>query len=128
MRLYSVAVASLTIRAATKWTDNLLSQYEIPEVIHQDRGRARGLSWNALVRIGLIRVLSEDLGCGVRESVALAAGLLEGTGSVEVVAFLGIHFNRSALEAMLRARLADVLEPAPRPRRGRPPKRAGSGG
>ena len=124
MRLYSVAVASLAIGAPPKWTDNLLSQHAIPEVTHQDRGVARGVSWNALVRIDLIRVLSQELGCGLRGAVSLAAALIDGPGQHEAAGFLALRFDRPALEAALHVRLREALESAPRPRRGRPARRS----
>ena len=125
MRLYSIAVVSLTVGAPNKWTDNLLSQYDIHEVVHHERGVPRGVSWSALVRIAMIRAMNEHLGCGVRESVALSKRLMDGEGRVDVAPFLGVHFDRRALEASLQARLADALESAPRPRRGRPSRRSG---
>jgi hypothetical protein len=124
MRLYSVAITSLTIRAPIKWTDNLLSQYDIPEVVHQDRGKSRGISWNALVRISLIRSLNQELGCGVRDAVVLAGDLIDQlTGTRAASGSLTLRFERSALESELRRRLGDVIESAPRPRRGRPSRR-----
>jgi hypothetical protein len=124
VRFYSIAIASLTVRAPVKWTDNLVSQHHIPDVAHRDRGVARGVSWNALVRIGLIRSLTQEIGCGVREAVALASDLIDGPGSLKAGDCLALHFDRPALEARLRDRLREVIESAPRPRRGRPPKRA----
>jgi hypothetical protein len=126
MRLYSVAIASLAVQAPVKWTDNLLSQHPIPEVTRRERGVSRGITWNALVRIALIRELHQGLGCGVREAVSLAARLMEapaltvdGTGGA-----LTLGFERSALERVLQSRLSEAIESAPRPRRGRPPDRA----
>jgi hypothetical protein len=123
VRLYSVAVASLAIRAPLKWTDNLLSQYDIPEVVHQDRGMPRGISWNALVRMALIRALNQEFGCGVRDAVTLSSALIEGPGTLETAGFLALSIDRPALEGALQNRLREALESAPRPRRGRPARR-----
>jgi hypothetical protein len=123
VRFYSVAVTSLAIGAPVRWTDNLLSQHEVGDVAHFERGVARGISWNGLVRIGLIRSLHQELGCGVRDAVSLAQTLLERSGTVDVAGALTLRFDRSAFEATLRDRLKDVIETAPRPRRGRPPRR-----
>jgi hypothetical protein len=38
---------------------------------------------------------------------------------------LTLGFERNGFERALHARLADALESAPRPRRGRPPRREG---
>jgi hypothetical protein len=115
-------VASLAVDAPRKWTDNLLSQHSISDVAHRQRGAARGISWQGLVRIGIIRALHIELGCGVREAVALAQRLLESPGEEPLRAgALTISLDRDAFERDLHARLRDALESAPTPRRGRPP-------
>lgn len=125
MRLYSVAVASLAVDAPLKWTDNLLAHHEIPDVRSRARGVARGVSWTGLVRIALIRELHLALGCGVREAVALSDLLLHAPASqVTVGRWTTLGFDLDALEHELRGRLSEVLESAPRPRRGRPARRA----
>lgn len=125
MRLYSIAVVSLAIGAPTKWTDNLIAHHEIPDVRSRTRGVARGVSWNALVRIALVRELHLGLGCGVREAVSLADLLLRAPmGTTSAGRWLTVTFARAAFEQELQRRLADALESAPRPRRGRPVPRA----
>lgn len=125
MRLYSVAVASLAVNAPFKWTDNLLAHHDIPEVRSRARGVARGVSWAGLVRIALIRELHVGLGCGVREAVALSGALLQSpSSSVSTGSWLTLGVDREELERDLHRRLSEVLESAPRPRRGRPPRRA----
>ena len=125
MRLYSVAIASLAVRAPLKWTDNLLSQHPIPEVTRRERGVARGVSWSALVRMALVRELHVRLGCGVREAVALAANLIDTPSlAIDDAGALSVTFDRPALERTLQARLGEAIESAPRPRRGRPPRRS----
>lgn len=127
MRSYSVAVASFAIQASVRWTDNLLSQHRIPEIPVVGRGIARRLSRAAVIRLAIIRELHTALGCGVRESVALAADVL---GSDQGVVHLGGHLrlelDRDALVRATDVRLRDALESAPAPRRGRPPKRRSS--
>ena len=125
MRLYSVAVASLTIDAPIKWTDNLITQHVIQDVRSRTRGVARGISWAGLVRIALVRELHVALGCGVREAVALSdALLLASPGNLKVGRWSTLAFDRRVLEQDLQRRLAEALESAPRPRRGRPVRRA----
>lgn len=125
MRLYSVAVASLAIDAPVKWTDNLIAHHAIPDVRSRTRGIARGVSWAGLVRIALIRELHLALGCGVREAVALSERLLRtADGVLTAGRWTSLGFDRRALEDELQRRLADALESAPRPRRGRPARRS----
>jgi hypothetical protein len=124
VRLYSIAVTSLAIGAPLKWTDNLLAHHALPEVRSRTRGVARGVSWAGVVRIALIRALHLELGCGVREAVALSESLLRAPGGqVTHGAWLSLAVDRSSLDRELQARLAEALESAPRPRRGRPPRR-----
>ena len=125
MRFYSVAVSALTVGAPIKWTDNLLAHHDVEGVLSKSRGVARGVSWAGLVRIALIRELHQTLGCGVREAVALAAGIAGSpTSSVALGRWTTLSIDRAALERELQRRLVEVLESAPRPRRGRPPRRA----
>lgn len=121
MRLYSVALASLALGVPVKWTDNLIAHHHIPDVRSKARGVARGVSWAGLVRIALIRELHLTLGCGVRDAVALSARLLDAAdGVVAVSPWMTLGFDRRTLETDLRQRLAEAMESAPRPRRGRP--------
>lgn len=121
MRLYSVALASLALGVPVKWTDNLIAHHHIPDVRSKARGVARGVSWAGLVRIALIRELHLTLGCGVRDAVALSARLLDAAdGVVAVSRWMTLGFDRRTLETDLRQRLAEAMESAPRPRRGRP--------
>jgi hypothetical protein len=123
-RLYDIAVASLAIRAPVKWTDNLLSQHTIPDVHRIARGVARGISWSALVQIALVRELHVRLGCAVHQAVSLATDLLASPdGSASSADYVTLLVDRPAFERALQLRLADALEMAPRPRRGRPPSR-----
>jgi hypothetical protein len=124
MRLYSVALTALAIDAPQKWTDNLIAHHDIPDVRSRSRGVARGVSWPGLVRIALIRDLHVALGCGVREAVALSDVLLRApSGRTGIGRWSTLGFERSALEQDLQRRLAEALESAPRPRRGRPARR-----
>ncbi len=122
MRSYDVAVASLAIDAPLKWTDNLLSQHRLPDVVSERRGVARRISYSGLVRLALIRLLHVELRLGVGDAVRVADQLLdsEGTGVYES-GQLRLSVDRSALERALDLRLTEVLESAPTPRRGRPP-------
>ena len=131
MRLYSVAVASVAIEAPEKWTDNLIAHHVLAGVQSRARGVARGISWPALVHIALIRVLHTRMGCSVRDAVSFAAALLASPDNLLAAGpHLTLAFDRERFERDLHRHLADALESAPRPRRGRPRQRglARSGG
>lgn len=124
MRLYSVAIASLAVDAPIKWTDNLIAHHRIAEVRSRARGVSRGVSWAGVVRIALIRALHLHLGCGIREAVALSSDLLRSAdGTITLGGRLALVVDRDALERELQRRLAETLESAPSPRRGRPARR-----
>ena len=124
MRSYDIAVASLAIDAPTKWTDNLLSQHAIPNVISAHRGIARRITHQALVRIAIVRQLHVRLGVSVADAVRLAAHVLDSwPAGVHTSGQLTLSIDLEALERQLDNRLADALESAPAIRRGRPPGR-----
>ncbi len=123
MRGYDIRVAALALAAPAKWIDNLLSQHEVGDVVHARRGVARKISHSALVHLALTRELHELLGMGVRDALQLARELLTSTATEVPTGHLRIALDRSALERTLDLRLREVLESAPAPRRGRPPRR-----
>jgi len=124
MRGYDLRIAGLAIRAPVKWIDNLLSQHEVVEVPRARRGVARKISHTALVHLALTRELHASLGLGVREALQLSQELLANTKEAGVpTGHLRISVDRETLERTLDARLREVLESAPSPRRGRPSRR-----
>jgi hypothetical protein len=130
VRFYDVAMTSLAIDAPIKWTDNLLSQHRVAEVVVARRGVARRVPHSALVHLALTRVLHVDVGLSVRDALELAQQLLAAheAGTAEVRRGpLRILCDRAALERSLERRLRDALESAPSPRRGRPRARSSNG-
>ena len=125
MRSYDLRVAALVIRAPGKWIDNLLSQHDVVEVARARRGIARKISHPALVHLALTRELHESLGMAVRDAIRLSRVLLASTNEAGVpIGHLRLSFDRVTLERTLDMRLREVLESAPAPRRGRPPRRS----
>jgi hypothetical protein len=125
VRFYDVAMTSLAIDAPLKWTDNVLSQHDVTDVVADRRGVARRLPHSALVHLALTRELHVSVGLSVRDALELALELLTqndaASGVFEVRrGHLRISCDRSALERTLERRLREALESAPSPRRGRP--------
>jgi hypothetical protein len=126
VRSYDVAVTSLAINAPIKWTDNLLTQHTVPEVVSARRGIARRISHPALIRIALIRQLHLSLGVSIADGLRIAGHLLDSEApGVYESGQLTLIVDLKQLEHDLNEKLANVLESGPPPRRGRPPKRAG---
>ena len=122
MRSYTVAIASLAIDAPVRWTDNILSQYDIPEVVSVRRGVARKLTHSAVIRLAIVRQLHTELGIGVGDAIRLTAALLDSNpAGMLASAHLTLSVNRLLVEHSVNSRLADALESSPNRRRGRPP-------
>ena len=129
MRAYNVAVASLAIGAPSKWTDNLLSQHDVAHVVSTRRGVARRIPHAALLHLALTRELHVRCGMSVREALELARQLLAGDeGTAVTRGSVRITCDRGALERALDRGMREVLESAPTPRRGRPPRRGRADG
>lgn len=129
MRFYDVAMASLAIDAPVKWTDNVLSQHHVNDVVAARRGVSRRIPRTALVSLALTRALHLTLGMSVRDALALAHDVLSSDdGASATRGHLRLLCDRVALERALDLRLRDALESAPAPKRGRPSLRRARGG
>lgn len=124
-RSYDAAVTALTIGAPFKWVDNLLSRYRIAGVQQDSQGTTRRLSPEAILRVHVVRILTEDLGLAVGRAVALAEELCVAQGGrVELAEGVAtITLNLEALERRISDRLRDAVESVPMRTRGRPPSR-----
>jgi hypothetical protein len=121
-------MASLAIDAPAKWTDNVLSQHHVDDVVAARRGVARRIPRTALVSLALTRELHVTLGMSVRDALALAHELLSSHDSATATrGHLRLVCDRVALERALDTRLRDALESAPAPKRGRPSLRGARG-
>jgi hypothetical protein len=124
LRSYDVAIASLAIGAPRKWTDNVISQHTLPDVISERRGVARRITYPGLVRLALVRELQTELGIGIADALVVADNVLrQESGGVHRAGALTLRVDLEALERRLSRHLGDALESAPAPRRGRPPSR-----
>ena len=126
MRSYTIAVTSLAIGAPNRWTDNILTQFAIPDVLSVRRGVARKITHAAIVRLAIVRQLHMLLGIGTGDALRLTAELRR-SGPVGVFesGHLKLSVNWADVERTVNARLADALESHPIRRRGRPPGKAG---
>ena len=125
MRLYDVAVATLAIGAPRKWTDNVLSQHELPDVVAVRQGVARRIPFQAILRLAIIRDLHMQLGISVANAVQFANRLLDsGQAAVLDAGHFRVSVDLAALRKSVDEGLASALESAPSPRRGRPPRRS----
>ena len=122
MRSYSVAVASLALEAPMKWTDNAISQNTIPGIVSARRGVSRRVTFPALTLLAVARELHLTLGMSVSSAIQLAIRHIDEAPAPVHLGLLELSVDLAALQARLDRRLADALESAPMPRRGRPPR------
>ena len=120
MPSYSIAITALAVNAPTKWIDNAVSQNTAEGVMSVRRGVPRRVSRAGLLLLALARELHVELGLGVADALAKAASLLEARESTLQFGHLSISFDIEALQRDVSRRVADALESAPVPRRGRP--------
>ena len=130
MRGYSVATAALALDVDAKWLDNLLSQHRVPGVAQARQGVQRRIQPEALYLIATAHGLNHDFQVPVATALRLAhelwakpeSGTGDGSGRFSR-GDLAVSVNREEMRTRLDASLAEAVEIAPRPRRGRPPSR-----
>ncbi|HEY8166167.1 MAG TPA: hypothetical protein VIF83_11495 [Gemmatimonadaceae bacterium] len=125
MRGYTLAAAAVTLRVSHKWLDNVLSHHPVPGVRRTRQGVRRLLSPAALHQLEIALVLTRSLGIPFSIAIPLAAEIHESGGSLDLPGARRVHIamDLSALISDVDRRLADAVESAPTPKRGRPPKR-----
>ncbi|HUR91757.1 MAG TPA: hypothetical protein VMY38_03700 [Gemmatimonadaceae bacterium] len=129
MRGYSVATAALALGVEIKWLDNLLSQNRVSGVAQSRQGVQRRIQPAALYLIATAYGLNRDLQIPVATALRLARAIWQGpegdqAGALATLAVgdIAIQLNRADLKERMDQALAEAVEVAPRPKRGRPPK------
>lgn len=125
MRGYTVTTVAVTLKMPPKWVDNVLSHHRVPGVSQARQGVARRITPQAVLVLEIALRLSRSLAAPIQRSLEIAAeaariGGHEARISLTPVAELVV--NVAAIEAETMLRLADAVEVAPVPRRGRPPR------
>lgn len=128
MRGYSVATAALALGTDAKWLDNLLSQNRVPGVAQSRQGVQRRIQPAAIYLIATTYALNRDLQIPVALALRLAQSIWQTSeldGRPRGVATLplgeiALQLNRDDLMGRMDQALAEAVEMAPRPKRGRP--------
>ena len=127
MASYTIAVASLAIDAPLRWTDNAISQHRIDGVVSERRGVSRRITFPALLTLAVARELVNELQVSLAHALTLASELAREPEGAEIcLAHTVLRVDLPAIRHDLQQRLADALESAPLPARGRPPLGAGN--
>ena len=124
MRAYTVATVAVALRVPPKWVDNTLSHHAIPGASKARQGIARRLAPEAVVVLAIALSLSRSLTVSAGKAISIARELFRvgGTGATYDLGDGGeLRLDVAAIESRVMDRLAEAVEIAPRPRRGRPP-------
>jgi hypothetical protein len=120
-RAYTIATAALALGTSSKWLDNILSHHQIFGVIQARQGIARKLTIEALIILGLIVTLIQDLGLPVSNAIKTAEEIARNEGKFRSTQGLTIEIDLAGFRTQLLEELERAVEIAPAPKRGRPP-------
>lgn len=120
MRAYTVATAAVTLRMPGKWLDNVLSHYSVVGVARSRQGVSRRLTPRAIICLEVAIRLTGMLSIPVARALQLANQLLETPSGIPAGKGITLSLDLDAIEEDVAARLAQAVEIAPTPRRGRP--------
>ena len=130
MRGYSVATVALALGVESKWLDNLLSHNRVDGVTQARQGVARRLGPEALHVIATVHQLNQELQIPVGAALRLAHELWRSPRNGDAAdtaavrnGELELRLARAAVRAGVTTAVAEALEMAPRPKRGRPPRK-----
>ncbi|MEO8575501.1 MAG: hypothetical protein ABI556_02320 [Gemmatimonadales bacterium] len=124
MRAYTVAAVAVTLKVPAKWIDNVLSHHSVHGVIQARQGVTRRLSPQAVTILAIALQLVRSASLPLSRALDIAQRAVQaGTpeARVQLSPSVGLVVDTSAIRTETSARLAEAVEIAPRPRRGRPP-------
>lgn len=125
-RAYTVGTVALALAIPRKWIDNVLSHHTVVGVVQQRQGVSRRVSLDGVLQLALAAHLIQDLQVPTPSALRLAAVLTETGGHHSTKTRIGIEVDLPRIRADLEVRLAEAVEIAPIPRRGRPPRMTSS--
>ena len=119
-RGYTVAASALALGVSTKWVDNVLSHNRVVGASQQRQGVARNLTFESLIVLSIALALIRDLHLPTPHALELATQLAR-NGRYDSPHRIRIEFDTSLIRSDMSVRLANAVEVAPMPTRGRPP-------
>jgi hypothetical protein len=125
VRAYTVTTVAVALDVPSKWVDNILSHHTLPGVTRAHQGIPRRLNEEAVIVLELVLRLREGLALPAPRAVAIAATLVKGSRPLAhhtVAPGSELIVDIDSITRDVRLRLADAVESAPVPVRGRPPQ------
>ena len=122
MRSYTVATVALTLGVTAKWIDNALSRFRVAGVVQKGQGISRRLTPQSVVSLHIAIELCNSLGLPLAAALQTAQQITaEGSFSrIGLFPFAFLTVDVDATTRELSERLAQAVEIAPVPKRGRP--------
>lgn len=121
-RAYTVGTAALALDVPAKWLDNVLSHFQVPGVMQKRQGISRKVSLEGVLQLALALSLIDELEIPTANALRLASTINQTGGQHRTGSGITISLDLSTIRAGLEASLAQAVEIAPVPRRGRPPR------
>ena len=119
-RAYTVGTVALALDVSPKWLDNILSHHRVPGVVQERQGVSRKVTADGLLQLAIAILLIQDLGIPARSALHIAGTLSAGSGIYRSPSDLNLSVDVPRLREKLETRLAQAVEIAPVPKRGRP--------
>jgi hypothetical protein len=119
-RAYTVGTVALALDVPSKWLDNILSHHRVPGVVQARQGVSRKVTPEGLLQLALAVRLIGDLGIPAANALQLAGAISATNGIYSTPSGIGLSLDLNQLRSKLETRLAQAVEIAPVPRRGRP--------
>ena len=123
MRGYTVASAAVALSVGPKWVDNALSHYRIPGVQQSRQGVARRLTAESVLVLEIALRLMRTLAIPLHAALEISTLLVNESTSTYSANGCVLRVDVDEIRSATERRLAEAVEFAPAPRRGRPPAR-----
>ena len=123
MPAYTVAATAVTLEMPTKWVDNVLSHYRVSGVSQGRQGVSRRLTPQAVLTLDIALRISRALRIPISRALELSESLLRHsseTTTLDLGQGVSLSIDLGEVRRDLLERLANAVEVAPSPRRGRP--------
>ena len=122
MRGYTVRAVAVTLGVPVKWVDNVLSHHRVSGVSGGRQGVARRLSTQAVLILEIALRLINALGLPLPKALEFAARLVSTrSGKLTLADQISLLADVDVIAGQVTDSLAQAVEIAPSPRRGRPP-------
>lgn len=121
-RAYTVGTVALTLGVPVRWVDNILSHHRVSGVVQERQGVSRKVAFEGLLQLSLSLSLIDELEIPAASALRIAGSILKAGGRYDTETGITISIDLSQIRADLESRLAQAVEIAPVPRRGRPPR------